>query len=367
MPPKKEQHHQQTNRVTRASTQDSGSEHSSQAQRSSRAKASLFGSLDPELLIDGWKDPTKAAQRKESSKKAADTKHRKRLAKQLLPGGFPHDSPSRDESPSVTEATTENPLSPTPIHIVPQPIPALAFSTVDRRFEGQHALVQPAQIQRDAHEPAARDQLRLAAIRRHSITVGNEVPAELTQDAEDEEDGESASRTLEDPFAAKSTLQRTPSKPSSHTARGNSGGIQEGAVTLYGGSVRGEEKGNNTPEKDIHPARSHSTASRHSTAASRHSRSSSSQRRDDDVRHLTSAVMELQENNRKLREELEIVKSRRSSVASVSRTPTVRGNVDGAISTREERSEMDRQENPAGATETPLSKRWVEMDEVQYD
>jgi hypothetical protein len=147
-------------RTTRASAHDSGSDRSSQAERSSQAKASLFGSLDPDIFVDGRKNPAKAEQRKQSSKKAAEKRKKKSVQQSApIPGGFPHDTPPGNETLESTEDGRDDTASP-----VPQRIPHLDFGSVDPRYEGPYAVVQPTQIRREAHEPAARDQLRLAAI-----------------------------------------------------------------------------------------------------------------------------------------------------------------------------------------------------------
>jgi hypothetical protein len=115
---------------------------------------------------------------------------------------------------------------------------------------------------------------------------------------------------------------------------------------------------------------------------------------------LSKAVRELQENNRALQEEIAAVRSGRSSYASVSRASSradggkrmVTGHESGKEDERNERrkseqeeaeakkDEMERTEDVAGETgmrqqqgrprkdieETPLSRKWVEMDEVQF-
>ena len=98
-----------------------------------------------------------------------------------------------------------------------------------------------------------------------------------------------------------------------------------------------------------------SERSRH-TSASR--RSEESRRRDEDIRQLTEAVRELRKDNQAIRkdnlvlqEEIAKVRSGRSSLASVSHTGPI---ADVPVT------------KPMELTDTPLSKKWVDMDEIQF-
>jgi len=122
----------------------------------------LYSTYDPEALIDGRKNPAKAEQRKQAMKKAAETRMKKmRQEAAPIPGGFPVDTPPWDDTPTLEEELGEL-ASLTPI---PQRVLSLAFGTVDPNYEGPYAVVQPKQIEQEAHAPVKGDQAQEVATR----------------------------------------------------------------------------------------------------------------------------------------------------------------------------------------------------------
>jgi hypothetical protein len=110
------------------------------------SKSDMFNLPDPDWMIDGRKDPAKAERRREAAKRAAETRARN----SQTPGSVSARGigESRMNTPLDTEVERE--ASPP----IPQPVPPLSFGTVEGGFEGPHALLQPAEIRREPHEPA---------------------------------------------------------------------------------------------------------------------------------------------------------------------------------------------------------------------
>src|SRR5579862_925259 len=105
-------------------------------------------------MTNGQKYPVKVDQRRESVRKATETRKKNKLAQQTLmlqiPRSFPDDQTSRKDTPTDTEATIE------PFPQVRQQIPSLTFTTIEGEFEGPHTITQPAGIRRERHEQASR-------------------------------------------------------------------------------------------------------------------------------------------------------------------------------------------------------------------
>jgi hypothetical protein len=120
----------------------------------SASERSLFNLADPEWMMDGRKDPANAEKRKEAARRAAETRERKKaMQPQQIPGSFPtHNAASKAELPTASRAD-----SPTLTMEITPPaamlaVPTLSFEMIQGGYEGPHALLQPAVIDREPHE-----------------------------------------------------------------------------------------------------------------------------------------------------------------------------------------------------------------------
>lgn len=273
----------------------------------------------------------KAEQRKEAGRRAAETMERKKASSQQpqIPGSLPipliHEGHATEEGrdtgiSSSSPVPTEGTLA---LVQTTQTVPSLSFEPIQGGYEGPHTLSQPTEIRLEPHEPVSRS----LQWHRPSLSAGAQSHAGSSLLRGEE----SLSRSPTQMPADNSTLtvrseHHAMSLPtSSHTVQ-----IRE----------RQEEHPPSEPSIHSRQTRGSSTSSRHS----------------DEIRKMAEAIRELQECNRELQvsnqvlhDELATVRSRRSSLASTG------GRREGRMGL----------ESRPGDSDTPLSKKWIEMDEIQ--
>ena len=265
------------------------------------SKSDMFNLPDPDWMIDGRKDPAKAERRREAAKRAAETRARN----SQTPGSVSARGidESRMNTPLGTGVEMEREAPPP----IPQPVPPLSFGTVQGGFEGQHALLQPAEIRREPHEPARQ------AARQPS-------PVENTNNNR--------------PGADETLLVRSPGTGTNT--------MRETSETLRGEDIQNQGREDQTSES---PTRSDRT--RHS----RQSATSTSSKHSEEIKKMAEAIKDLQR-------ELATVRSRRSSLASPSRS-------ESRTEIREiERFKERRESSGMEGLEAPRQRTWAEMDEI---
>lgn len=268
-------------------------------------------------MIDGRKDPAKAEQRKEAARKAAETKKRNHASKQnQIPGAFPD-----EDNVDNADSRTDTPVEDTGGANLPatRTVPTLSFQSIQGGYEGPHALLQPAEIDREPHEPAGTAMV---------VYRNNEEP-EGSQNVR-QDDTQTPSMA---PSMTRSSHTIHQIEPPTHTID-----LQQHRDPGEGASV----------------------------SSSR--RSEEMRRMAETIRQLQDNNRNLQDNNRALQDELATVKSRKSSLASHSVVGSERRLESGHGRSLEVEERADRPMEYRAVEmnmETPLSKKWVDMDEVE--
>jgi hypothetical protein len=324
MPPK----HRATS-ITRS--MDSGSEPSS--------KSALFNLADPDWMTDGRKDPAKAERRKEAARKASETRKRNKLAHSaLLPGSFPEDDNLRETGPAV--ASVEN--------LAIQPVLPLTFTAIEGGYEGPHAVAEPPEIRRERHGPAPKPESpQRIPVEDLVEETAPTVPAEETTNP-------FAVREPTNPFAASRSLLRTPR-----------------------GSPTASQTAPSLPTRSSHTIVD--AVNRRSATSSISSRHEEEMRKmAEAIRQLQESNVQLQESNKALHEEIATVRSRRSSIAPSSRSiaPSSRAHSQPRLEMASDNKDITAEAGteqttgisamPMPPPETPASRKWVEMDELQF-